>query len=278
MFEKRNAWNKRLAHFVLIALDKINPCLLSGEFISRMNPENYYIPENAIAILLCSDERLNNVDLTSLFKDKIHDDPIFPIRIPGSVVGQDLPKLVNSLYELGFSKIVATAHADCGAANYDLKLKEINIDTNQHAKDLIAGLEEFGIENWGFIDIKECPSLYHSHLGVCLLIDGTGHRNDLPDSVLPKDQFVLNRKVYDDPQLVISHIKLLTSIPLGSHGIGIKDENQNFGFSLEHPFYIFVCAYNDEELRQYMDEATEAIETFPRNTVKVTGFLAPKVG
>ncbi len=278
MFNKREAWNKRLNSPVLIALDKTDATLLPEEFVSKIDPQNYYLAENAIAMLLCSDERLNNLDLTALFKDQSHGKPIFPIRIPGSVVGQDLPKLAGSLHGWGFSEIVVTSHADCGAAKYEVALKGLNIDTDQYAKELVAAAEKFGIANWGFIDRQKCPSLDNFHPGVCLLIDGTGQRNNASDSLLPNEQFVLNSKVDDDPKLLCSHIKLLTGIPFSSHGIGVKDENQNFGFSPLHPFYIFVSAYNDEKLRQYMNEAAQAIETFPENMVKITGFLAPKAG
>lgn len=278
MFEKRNAWSKRLAYPVLIALDKADADLLSGEFVGRVDPMSYFIPENAAALLLCSDERLNNVDLKTLFADKIQDNPIFPIRIPGSVAGQDSAKLINLLHELGFSKIAATAHADCGAANYDMNQKDIIDEVDQYAKDLITDLEKLNVENWGFINSKDEPGLDHFHPASCLLIDGTGRFNDNSDGVLPREKFILNRKIYDDPELAVSHIKFLAGIALGHHGIGIEDENQNFGFSPEHSFYIFVTAYNDEELRQYMEEAKKAIEPSQKNLVKIIGFLAPKAG
>lgn len=126
--------------------------------------------------------------------------------------------------------------------------------------------------------IENLDNLDHFYPVICLLIDGTGHRNNLLDNVFPPEEFILNRKKYSDIDLMLSHIKALINIPLGKNGIGVKNQNQDFGFSEINPFYIFVCAYNDSELRQYMDESLKITKDFPENLLKVVGFLAPKVG
>lgn len=127
-----------------------------------------------------------------------------------------------------------------------------------------------GIENWGFIDKEEGPELKGAHTASCLLFDGTGRHNYLPDSVLPDERFMLNRAVYSDGELAKSHMNILIKIALGDHGLG------SF-FSPEHPFYIFVSALNNENLIRYMDEAEEVVKTLPEDLVKVVGFIAPRM-
>ena len=152
------------------------------------------------------------------------------------------------------------------------------MDADTHAKEIVAHQSDFGIENWGFIDGDMAPVLRLPHPGACLLIDGTGRSNNKADGVLPNEQFVLNRKVYSDSELAKTHIAVLAGIPLGEHGIGVESADQDFGFSAENPFYIFVCADNDDDLRKYISEVEEAIQTLPKNLIKIAGFLAPRVG
>ena len=61
--KKLAAWSRRLTYPVFGALDRNFQQLLSGEFIDRINPDSYRIPKNAVALLLCSDERLNGLNL-----------------------------------------------------------------------------------------------------------------------------------------------------------------------------------------------------------------------
>lgn len=112
---------------------------------------------------------------------------------------------------------------------------------------------------------------------VCLLVDGTGKRNDLPDNILPVEQFVINRSVYGEINEFISHLKALVKIPFTTKGIGMVGKDQDFGFSEVNPFYIFVCAFNDEDLRKFMDEILKT-DFYQKHLLKVVGFLAPKAG
>lgn len=255
--EKLAAWSRRLTYPIFNALDKDFQKLLSGEFAVRMNPDVYRIPNKAIALLLCSDERLNNLDLEKMFEDQREGKPVFPVRLPGAVVGQDIEKLKEKLEGYDFYKLAAASHADCGAAG-----------TDQHAKDLVSNLD--GIENWGFIDKEEDPELKGIHTASCLLFDGTGRRNYLSDGVLPSECLILNRAVYSDFELAKSHIEILTKIALGNHGLGSL-------FSIKHPFYIFVSALNYVGLEEYIVEAESVAKNFPENLVKIVGFLAPRV-
>lgn len=266
--EKLAAWSRRLTYPVINALDKDFKNILSGEFAGRINPEAYCISTESVALLLCSDERLNNLNLEKLFENKREDKSIFPVRLPGAVVGQDIEKLREKLEEYNFYKLAVASHVDCGAAGLDLLGKGLSVDTDQHAQDLVSDLP--GIENWGFIDKKEDPELAGMHTASCFLYDGTGKRNYIPDGVLPAECFILNRAVYSDSELAKSHLKILIKIALGHHGLG------SF-FSKDHPFYIFVSAINDERLRKYMDEAEEVVKTLPENNVKVVGFIAPRM-
>lgn len=255
--ERLDFWSKRLTSPVLIALDNNFQKVLSGDFVERMNPEAYRIPKEAVALLLCSDERLNNLNLEKMFEKEREGKPIFPVRLPGAVVDQDVDELKEKFKDYDFYKLAAASHADCGAAG-----------TDQHAKDLVSNLEE--IEDWGFIDKEDDPELNGIHSAGCLLFDGTGKRNYLSDGVLPEECFMLNRAVYSDPELAKSHIDILTKIALGDHGLGSL-------FSKEHPFYIFVSALDNGNLIKYMDEAEEAVKSFPEGLVKVVGFQAPRV-
>jgi len=110
------------------------------------------------------------------------------------------------------------------------------------------------------------------------LVDGTGYRNNIADNVLPSDELVISRKKYDNLESFYSKLKSVIEISFSDKGIGKRTKDQDFGFSKDHPFYIFVCAYNDNELRQYMDEVLANLKDFPENLVKVVGFLVPKVG
>ncbi|MFA5933305.1 MAG: hypothetical protein WCV81_03540 [Microgenomates group bacterium] len=203
--EKRDSWNKRLDLPILVSLDKyfqkedIVDTLLSGEFVQKINPDNYRIKEDSI------------------------EPPL--IRYLGEIDSQTLPKLLENLHDTG--KIEASSHFS--------------------------------------------PA-------VCILVDGTGHRNDTPESVLPVDQFVVNRKKYDNSEDFASNIKMLMEIVMGNKGIGKRTKDQDFGFSKDHPFYIFVSAFADEDLRQYMDEVLKIVSETKNDLVKVVGFLAPKVG
>lgn len=258
--KKLEFWSKRLTYPVLNYLDKqlsAEELILSGEFTGRMNPESYRIPNGAVALLLCSDERLNNLNLEKIFEGQREKKPIFPVRLPGAVVGQDFEKLREKLSDYDFYKLAAASHADCGTAG-----------TDQHAQDLVADLP--GIENWGFIDKDQDSELKGIHPASCLLFDGTGRRNYLSDGVLPDECFILNRAVYDDSELAKLHTGILTKIALGNHGLDCL-------FSKEHPFYIFVSALNNGSLIKYMDEAEETAESFPENLVKVVGFIAPRM-
>lgn len=125
--------------------------------------------------------------------------------------------------------------------------------------------------------IEDLKQSTHFSPVVCLLVDGTGFRNDLPDNVLPSKIIVLNRKIYTNIENLGSDIKTLISIFLSKKGIGKKSKDQDFGFSKQNPFYIFVSSYNDDELRQYMDEASKVAENYD-SLIKVVGFLVPKVG
>lgn len=131
--EQLAAWSRRLTYPIINALDKNFQNLLSGEFIERINPESYHIPEDSVALLLCSDERLNNLNLEEMFDDKSDKKPIFPVRLPGAVVGQDIEKLKGKLQEYDFYKFAAVSHADCGVAGFDLLGKGLSVDTDQHA-------------------------------------------------------------------------------------------------------------------------------------------------
>lgn len=269
--EKLAAWSIRLSSPVLNYLDRLlseKELILSGEFTGRINPEAYRISKDAVALLLCSDERLNNLNLEKMFSDQRGEKPVFPVRLPGAVVGQDIEKLKEKLGAYDFPKLAAASHADCGAAGLDLKKKGLSVDTDQHAKDLVSNLE--GIEDWGFIGKEDAPELKGIHPASCLLIDGTGRRNYLSDNVLPNECFMLNRVLYSDDELATSHIGVLTKIALGEHGLGSL-------FSREHPFYIFVSALDDESLRRYMDEAEGVAKILPENLVRVVGFIAPRI-
>lgn len=266
--EQLAAWSRRLTYPVLNALDKDFKGILSGEFAGRINPDAYRIPDKAIALLLCSDERLNNLNLDKIFENKREDKSIFPVRLPGAVAGQDIEKLKEKLRDFDFSKLAVASHADCGAAGLDLLGKGLSVDTDQYAQDLVSDLP--GIENWGFIDREENPELAGMHTASCFLYDGTGKRNYIPDGVLPSECFILNRAVYSDVELAKQHMEILIKIALEKHGLG------SF-FSKEHPFYIFVSAINDEDLRKYMNEAEEVVKILPRDLVKVVGFIAPRM-
>lgn len=257
--EQLAAWSRRLTYPVINALDKDFNGILSGEFAGRMNPDSYRIPKNAIALLLCSDERLNNLNLEKMFEDQREKKPIFPVRLPGAVVGQDIEKLRERLEEYNFYKLAAASHADCGAAG-----------TDQHAKDLVSDLEDKGIENWGFIDQEKDPELKGIHTASCLLFDGTGRRNYLSDGVLPDECFILNRAVYSDPELAKLHAGILIKIALSNHGLGEL-------FSKENPFYIFISALDYVSLGKYTNEAENIAKNFPENLVKVVGFIVPRV-
>ncbi len=268
--EKLAAWSKRLSSPVLNDLDRYSEkkLILSGEFIGRINPDAYRIPKDAIALLLCSDERLNNLNLGKMFGGFSEEKSIFPIRLPGAVVGQDIGQLKEKLKEYNFPKLAAASHADCGAVKLDLIEKGLSVDIDQHAKDLASNLED--IENWGFVGIEDIPQLKGIHPACCLLVDGTGRRNYLSDDVLPNECFMLNRAVYTDNKLAASHIGVLTNIALGDHGLGSL-------FTREHPFYLFVSALDDESLRRYMDEAEGITKSLPGDLVRVVGFIAPRI-
>lgn len=123
--------------------------------------------------------------------------------------------------------------------------------------------------------IEDLQNSDHFSPAACLLIDGTGYRNDLSDNVLPSNIIILNRKTDSD---LSSSIKTIITTLFGNKGIGKRSKDQDFGFSKDNPFYIFVCAFNDEELRQYMNEVSETIKDFQDSLIKIVGFLVPKVG
>lgn len=123
--------------------------------------------------------------------------------------------------------------------------------------------------------IEDLQNSTHFSPVACLLVDGTGFRSDLFDNVLPSKIIIINRKTVSD---IASPIKTIINILFGSKGIGKRSKDQDFGFSKDNPFYIFVCSFNDGELRQYMDEVLKTIEGFQDDLIKVVGFLAPKVG
>lgn len=279
-----NPWEKRAAYPLVRVLDRLFSETEDKSIVLEdlgVNPEAYRIEQDAVAVLECPDERLRRAKMSMIF-NQLQGKHIRLVRIPGSRLGfstDGMREMVDRLKEQGAAKVYATSHQNCGAAALEVKNHPDwgDDDADGFAEEVVKKLERkgCGLEYLGFITADDVPALMHPHDGLCLLVDGTGERNQLSDGQLPDEQFVLTRTVYPDPEILVNHIKILTSIPLGRHGIGQAHDGHE-GFSRQNPFYIFVSARNEEDLKKYVAETEEAITSLP-DVVRIVGFVVPKV-
>lgn len=273
-------WKARSSYPLLETLDKefALPANRDGRPITidiQVNPNAYAVADEAAAVLVCSDERLNEVDWRALFPRL--SGSIRLVRVPGARIGfsdEEMKAMAGLLKKAGAPLVYATSHEDCGAARAEADARGI-ADHERYAQEAVKTLQEdCGIEYLGYVPAAIAPALSRPHPGLCLMVDGTGRRNELYDGQLPREAFVVTATVYDRADVLKAHIKTLVSIALGHHGYGLAEDHSTVGFSSEHPFYVFVAADQERDLVKYFSVAEEAIGGLP-DAVRIVGFIAP---
>lgn len=273
---KAKAWEGRMETPLFLELDNYfkGRNEYSVVWNVRVDQGKCQAAKDAEAVFLCADERLSDLKFRQLFEIVA---PVYTVRIPASRLGftdEELKKITDELVGEGALKIHITSHKDCGAAKLDAAPGE---DPDKHAQKMVANVEQLGMDNLGFIDEKEASALEDPHPGFCLVVDMTGRWTPLVSSELPEKHFVLSGKYYESlnrQDLLKKHAGILVNIPMGEHGIGKEEGYQKFGFSQEHPLYIFVTDSEEERLNQKILDLQE-IASKSEGLVKIIGFILP---
>ena len=272
-------WEKRSSYSLIGILDEVFSKIEDKSVVLEdleVNPEAYRVEEGSVVVIDCPDGRLNKVDFQKIFH-QLKGKPIQIVRIPGSTIGftgAQMGAIAQGYKANGAPDVYATSHQDCGAAKAEAEAKGIE-DSELYAQQVVEDLEKTsGIKYLGYITADDEPELLKRHSELALLVDMTGRRNQIPDGQLPEESFVLTASVYKNAELLESHIKILTGIALGHHGVGVAHDGSE-GFSKEHPFYVFVSADNDGDLRKTISEAEASIKDLP-DAVRIAGFIVPK--
>ncbi len=211
--------------------------------------------------LVCADERVSS----NLGKK---------IGIAGQLIlasEEEVKKFVNE--HKGKIKNV-TSHFDCGAAAK--KFASIT-ESGESLPEGVNTPDELGTRfsenlskklgaNLTYIPEEELSSSIHNARAICL--DATGKFDPSVLSEMP-DSFVCSGPGFGlSPEYCQTELEILSSIACGDHGFYDR-------FNKENPFYIFVSAYNQNDLDKWMQVASQSVKDAD-GKVQVKGFIVEK--